>query len=91
MTAEQKLSVLIPLKVTQTMANELAVMAGGTRKRAEYIRGLIEKDIKAALDMTEEGIFCAKLVIEMRENPELFAEARALLRNATRKRMRKNA
>jgi hypothetical protein len=89
MTAESKLSELIPLKVTKAMADELAVMAGGERKRAEYIRRLIAKDIESALAQTEEGRFCAKLVIEMRGNPELRKQVEALLPKATRKRVGK--
>jgi hypothetical protein len=89
MTAEAKLSELIPLKVTKAMADELALIAGGERKRAQYIRGLIEANMKAAMALTEEGRFCEKLVIEMRKNAELRAQAYALLPKATRKRVSK--
>jgi hypothetical protein len=89
MGTEQKLSELIPLKVNKMMAAQLAVMAGGERKRAEYIRKLIARDIQAAMAQTEEGRFCEKLVIEMRQNPELRRQAYALLPKATRKRVAK--
>ncbi len=55
MENEEKLTELITVKVSPAMADDLTEVAGGARKRAEYIRQLIAQDVEAKRSSTQQA------------------------------------
>ena len=81
-----KLSELIPVKVTKAMADDVTEIAGGERKRAEYIRGLIEKDRAEAKAATRSAAIAARVAAVVEKDPTTEGPIDSLLSKLTRRR-----
>lgn len=87
MEATEKLSELIPVKVTKSMAAEITTIAGSERKRAEYIRSLIEKDRVNAREHTKKAALAARVVAAVEKDPGLEPVIDSVLSKSTRRRL----
>lgn len=86
MENEQKLTELIPLKVTKQMADELAAAAGGSRKRSDFIRRLIAAELDRVRSQTHIAQLCSRVAAAVERVPAIESKIEAIISTELRKR-----
>lgn len=87
----ERLTELLPVKVSARMAQGLTLAAGGERKRAEFVRGVLEDkmpDGYRATTTSQPSLleFISRVGAAVKDRPELMAEVEQVLRTDRRTR-----